>query len=132
MEPEGGCPSRSFRRNTTTPPTLRRVMPQFAERQRSVPRLGDIWIPKFAPSANHFPRLYILNVEDLFQVGDHLIRVEHSGTRSRLMSWRVWCDSSSKWQFQLESTDEQCFSLIPSDFEPLAPVVEGAQSEFDQ
>ncbi len=97
-----------------------------------MPRLGDIWIPKSTSSANHFPRLYIPGVEDLFQVGDHIVRVEHSGTRSRLISWRVWLDSSSKWQFQLESTDEQYFSILPLDFEPLAPVAKGAQSEFNQ
>jgi hypothetical protein len=132
MEPGGGCPSRNFRRNTTTPPTLRRVTPVFAERQRGISRLGDIWIPKSTPSANHFPRFYIPGVEDLFQVGDCIVRVEHSGTRSRLINWRVWFDLSLKWQFQLESTDEQCFSIFPSDFEPLTPVAKGAQSEFNQ
>ncbi len=71
-----------------------------------MPRLGDIWIPKLTPSANHFPRFYILSVEDLFQVGDRIVRVEHSGTRSRLISWRVWQDAASKWQFQQESTYE--------------------------
>jgi hypothetical protein len=108
------------------------VTPLFAERRGNVPRLGDIWIPKSTPSANHFPRLYIPGVEDLFQVGDRIVHVEHSGTRSHLVSWRVWRDSASKWQFQQESTDEQCFSIFPSDFEPLIPVAEGAQSEFDQ
>jgi hypothetical protein len=132
MEPEGGCPSRNFRRNITTPPTLRRVTPVLAERRCNVPRLGDIWIPKSTPSANHFLGFYIPGVEDLFQVGDRIVRVEHSGTRSHFVSWRVWLDSSSKWQFQLESTDEQCFSIFPSDFEPLTPVAEGAQYEFDR
>ncbi len=55
-----------------------------------MPRLGDIWIPKLAVSPNHFVRLYILGVEDLFQVGDRLFRVEHSRLRSRLISWRIW------------------------------------------
>ncbi len=71
-----------------------------------MPKLGDIWIPKLTPSTNHFPRFYIPGVEDLFQLGDRIVRVEHSETRSRLVSWRVWLDSSLKWQFQLESTDE--------------------------
>jgi len=70
MEQADGCQPQYYRHNTTTPRTLRRVTPIFAERQRSVPRLGDIWIPKFAVSPNHFVRLYILGVEDLFQVGD--------------------------------------------------------------
>ncbi len=43
-----------------------------------MPRLGDIWVPELAMSLNHFVRLYIPDVEDLFQVGDRLLRVEHS------------------------------------------------------
>jgi hypothetical protein len=131
MAQRDGCQSHSFRRNTTTPHILRRVSPGFTERQRSVPRLGDIWIPKSPVSFNHFPRFYIPGVEDLFQTGDRVVRVKHAGSRSRLISWRVWRDSEAKWQFQQESTDEQCFSIFPSNFEPLRPVAEGAQSEFD-
>jgi hypothetical protein len=55
-----------------------------------VPRLGDIWVPKLAVSPNHFVRLYIFGVEDLFQVGDRLLMVEHSGSKSRLINWRIW------------------------------------------
>jgi hypothetical protein len=106
MEQKDGCPSHSYRRNTTTPHTLRRVTPIFAERQHSVPRLGDIWIPKSPVSPNHFARFYIPGVEDLFKAGDHLVRVEHARSRSRFISWRVWRDPESKWQFQQESTYE--------------------------
>jgi hypothetical protein len=113
------------------PHTLRRVTPIFAERQRSVPRLGDIWIPKSLVSPNHFPRFYIPSVEDIFQIGDRVVRIEHARSRSHLISWRVWCDPEAKWQFQQESTDEQCFSTFPSNFEPSRPVAEGARSEFD-
>jgi hypothetical protein len=60
MEPTNGRPPHSYRRNTTTPHTLRRVTPIFAERQHSVSRLGDIWIPKSPVSPNHFTRFYIL------------------------------------------------------------------------
>jgi hypothetical protein len=95
-----------------------------------VPRLGDIWVPKLAASANHFVRLYILGVEDLFQVGDRLIRVEHSGLSS-FISWRIWHNQEEGWRFQQESTDEQNFSIFPSNFSPLRPVAEGVQSKFD-
>jgi hypothetical protein len=90
MEREGGRQHQYYRHSTTTPRTLRRVTPIFVERQRSVPRLGDIWIPKLFVSPNHFVRLYIPGVEDLFQVRDRLLRVEHSGSSSRLVSWRIW------------------------------------------
>jgi hypothetical protein len=99
MEQTDGRPSHSYRHNTTTPHTLRRVISIFAERQRSVPRLGDIWIPKSPILLNHFPRFYIPGVEDLFQTGDRVVMIEHAGSRSRLISWRVWHDSEAKWQF---------------------------------
>jgi len=130
MDQGDGCQSQSSRRNTTTPRTLRRVASSFTERQRSVPRIGDIWIPKLAVSPNHCVRLYILGVEDLFQAGDRLLRVEHSGSKSRLISWRMWHNQEEGWQFQQESTDEQSFSTFPSDFVPLRPVAEGDQPEF--
>lgn len=130
MEQGDGCQSHSYRHNTITPRTLRRVTTSFAEKQRSVPRLGDIWIPKSVVSPNHFARFYIHGVEDLFQIGDRLVKVEHAGSRSRLISWRVWRDPKRKWQFQQESTDEQSFSIFPSNFAPLRPVEEGDQSKF--
>jgi hypothetical protein len=82
----GWASPQNYRRNFTTPPILRRVTHLFAEKQSSVLRLGDIWVPKLAVSPNHFVRLYIPGVEDLFQVGDRLLRVEHNGSRSRLIS----------------------------------------------
>jgi len=81
-------------------------------------------------SPNHFVRLYIPVVEDLFQVGDRLLRVEHSGSSSRLISWRIWRNQEAGWQFQQESIDEQSFFTFPFDFMPLRVVAEGDQSEF--
>jgi hypothetical protein len=95
-----------------------------------VPRLGDVWIPKSAVSPNHFVKLYIPGVEDLFQEGDCLLRVEHGGLRSRLISWRIWQDQDGGWRFQQESTDEQNFATVPSNLEPLRPIHEGVQFEF--
>jgi hypothetical protein len=125
MEQGDGHRPQNYRHNFTTPPILRRVTPLFVERQSSVPRLGDVWVPKLAMSPNHFIRLYIPGVEDLFQTGDRLLRVEHSRSRSRLISWKIWRNEEGVWQFQQESTDEQFFSIFPSNFAPLKPVVEG-------
>jgi hypothetical protein len=66
----------------TLPPFLCRVAPAHAEKQCSLLRIGDIWIPKSAVSSNHFVRLNIPGVEDLFQEEDRLLWVEHSGSRS--------------------------------------------------
>ncbi len=95
-----------------------------------MPRLGDVWVPKLAMSPNHFIRLYIPSVEDLFQTGDRLLKVEHTGSRARFISWKIWQNEEGVWQFQQESTDEQFFSIFPSNFAPLKTVVEGVQSEF--
>ncbi len=106
------------------------MTPEFAERQCSVPKLGDVWIPKSAVSPNHFVKLYIPGVEDLFQEGDRLLQVEHGGSRSCLISWRVWRSQEGEWRFQQESTDEQNFTTVPSTIEPLKSIIEGAQFEF--
>jgi hypothetical protein len=100
MAQGGGHAPQNFRTASTSPPTLRRVTPELAERQCNVPRLGDIWIPRSEVSPNHFVRLYIPRVEDLFQEGDRLLRVQHSGSRSRLINWRVWRTQDGKWRFQ--------------------------------
>ncbi len=100
----GGYRPPSYRPVSTSPPTLRRVAPDLAKRQASIPRLGDIWIPKSAISPNHFVRLYIPRVEDLYQEGG--------------------------WRFQQESTDEQKFNIVPSIFERVKPI-HGVQSKFD-
>ncbi len=70
-------------------------------------------------------------MEDLFQEGDRLLRVEHGGSRSCLISWRVWRSKEGEWRFQQESTDKQNFTTVPSTIAPLEPIVEGAKSEFD-
>jgi len=131
MEQGGGHRPRTYRPIFTSPPILHKVAPSYAERQRALPRLGDVWIPKSAMSPNHFVRLYIPSVEDLFKEGDRLLRVEHGGSRSRFINWKVWQSQEGEWRFQQESTDEQNFTTIPSTIAPLKPIAEGAQSEFD-
>ncbi len=69
-------------------------------------------------------------MEDLFREGDHLLRVEHNGLKSRLISWRIWRNQEEEWQFQQKSIDEQSFSTAASNVTPLRPVAEGVQSEF--
>ncbi|CAK9229410.1 unnamed protein product [Sphagnum troendelagicum] len=131
MEQGGGYRPPSFRPAFTSPPTLRRVVPELAERQASIPRLGDIWIPKSVISPNHFVRLYIPGVEDLYQEGDRLLRVEHSESRSHLISWRIWRSQEGGWRFQHECTNEQKFNTVPSIFKHVKPIHEGVKSEFD-
>ncbi|CAK9236774.1 unnamed protein product [Sphagnum troendelagicum] len=95
------------RTSSSSPPILRRVAPDRAERQASVPRLGDVWVPKSAVSSNHFSRFYIPGVEDLYQEGDRVLRVQHSGSRSRLISWRIWKHQDGGVAAFLEMTSPQ-------------------------
>jgi len=83
-------------------------------------------------SLNHFIRLYVPGVEELFAEGDRLVRIEHSGSRSHIISWGIWQDKNGGWRFQQLSSDEQRFSTFPSNFEPLSPVHEGTQSKFGE
>ncbi len=132
MEPEDGLAPQSSSPVSISLPTLRRVNPEFAEKQSSVPRLGNVWVPKSEVSPNHFIRLYVPGVEDLFAEGDRLVRIEHSGSRSRIISWGIWQNKNGRWRFQQLSSNEQRFSTFPSNFEPLSPVHEGTQSEFGE
>jgi len=132
MEPEDGLAPQSSSLVSISLPTLRRVNPECAERQSSIPRVGDVWIPRSEVSPNHFIRLYIPGVEDLFAEGDRLVRIEHNGFRSRIISWGIWRNKSGGWRFQQQSSDEQRFSTFTSNFEPLSPVHEGTQSEFGE
>ncbi len=129
---DGSQPPECSTNITSRRTLLRRVTPSVNEELRSIPRIGDIWVPTSMPTANHFPRIYIPGVEYLFQRGDRIIRIEHGGSRSRLICWQVGRDAGNNWQFQLESSDEQAFSLIPSSFSamPLRPVYKGEQATF--
>ncbi len=128
MEPEDGLAPQSFSPVSISLPTLRRVDLEFTKRQSNVPRVGNIWISRSEVSPNHFIRLYVPGVEDLFAEGDRLVRIEHNGSRSHIISQGVWRNKAEGWRFQQQSLDEQRFS---TDFEPLSPVHEGIQSKFD-
>jgi hypothetical protein len=72
METGGGHAPQSFSPVSISLPTLCRVNPEFAERRSSIPRVRDVWIPRSEISPNHFIRLYMPGVEDLFTEGDRL------------------------------------------------------------
>ncbi len=57
--------------------------------------------------------------------------MEHSGSRSRLISSRIWRTQEGEWKFQQESTDEQKYSTDPAVIPPLKLIYEGVQAEFD-
>jgi hypothetical protein len=44
-----------------------------------------------------------------------ILRVENSGMKYRLISWRAFDDENFGIQWQMDSIDEQIFTLLPSD-----------------
>ncbi len=92
MEQRDGNQPHNYRGNITTAHTLHRVSPSIIERQSNVPRIGNIWIPQLFASPNHFVKFFIPGIEDLFENGDHVFRVEHTGSRSRIISRKIWRD----------------------------------------
>jgi hypothetical protein len=49
-----------------------------------VPRLGDIWIPFLDITRQSYVRFYMPGMENLFKVGNRIVKVEHSNTMSRM------------------------------------------------
>jgi hypothetical protein len=64
-------------------------------------------------------------MEALIWVGDQILRVENLGVKSRLISWKAFDDENFRMQWQMNSADEQTFTLLPSDVVILDPVIEG-------
>ncbi len=86
MEQMNGQQLQDFKNDITLPPTLHRVSTHRLEKQKQVPQIGDISIPISPISPNHLSRFFIPSVEDLFQVGDRILRVENFGSKSCLIS----------------------------------------------
>jgi hypothetical protein len=103
-----------FKDNIILPPTLCRVSTHRLEKQRQVLQINDVWIPFSPVSPNHFSRFFIPRIEHLFWTEERILRVENSRARSRLISWRAFDDDHFGIRWQMDSMDEQTFTLLPS------------------
>ncbi len=56
------------------------------EDKKYAPKLGDILIFVALRFEQHFIKLYILKMDEIFIIGDKIIRVKHVGTTFRLMN----------------------------------------------
>jgi hypothetical protein len=52
-------------------------------------KLRDIWIPKSLETNQHCVRFYLPRMENMFRIRDRMVKVEHSGTISRMLSWSL-------------------------------------------
>jgi hypothetical protein len=93
---------------------LHKVSTYKSKRQGQVPRLSDIKIPISPISPSHFVKFYIPSVEDLFWIGDRILKMDNTRLRACLMSWRACQDDGLELRWQLHSTNEQCFTFLPS------------------
>jgi hypothetical protein len=130
MEQEDGFRAQDSKGNIILPPTLCRVSTHKSERQRQVSRLGDGWIPFSLVFPNHFIRFFISGVEDLFRAKDQILKVENFGVRSRLISWKAFDDENFGIGCQMDSIDEQTFTIQPFNVVILDLVTKGRQSSF--
>jgi hypothetical protein len=69
-------------------------------------------------------------IENLFQAGNMIVRVEASSLSSQLVCWRLWQNVELQQAWQLDSSDEQIFSPLPIVFQNLIPVAKGEQQKF--
>jgi hypothetical protein len=94
----------------------------------TIPRIGDIWIPRSCSSPNHFICFFILRIDHLLQVGDKVLRVEAKGGLSRHLSWRLCQKLDQELKWQLESSNEQSYLFQLSDM--LNPIIELRHVDF--
>ncbi len=58
------------------------------------PRLGDIWIPFTNITGQCHVRFYMPIMEELFRVGDRIIRIEHAIILSSMLNWKLNLENS--------------------------------------
>jgi hypothetical protein len=94
MAQTDGHQLQDFVNNITLPPTLHRMLTYRWEKQRQMSWIGDISISISPISPNHFNNFFILGVEDLFLVGNWILKVENFGSKSRLINWKACLDDN--------------------------------------
>lgn len=130
MEQEDGHQLQDFKYSTTSPPTLCRVSIYKLKRQRQVPRIDDIWISISPISPNHISRFFIPSIKILFQARDRVLKVESSGSRFCMISWKACTVNNLGVHQQMDFTNEHNFTLLLTNFVILNPILEGEQLDF--
>jgi hypothetical protein len=80
--------------------------------------VGDIWIPGSLKTNQHYVRFYLLAMENMFRIRDIMVKVEHYGTISRMLTWtlnerNVWVrDNLKNIDFALDFDKENIDSNL--------------------
>jgi hypothetical protein len=74
---------------------------------------GDIWVPILLISSNRCVKIFIPGMEKWFQLRDKLVKVEHVGVISRLVSWLLKINQDGSHQWIEESEDHVDLCVYP-------------------
>jgi hypothetical protein len=80
----------------------------------AIPKVSDIWVPHATTSKHHYVKIFILGIEDMFEIKEKLTRVELTSCQSKLSCWSDdrHFEGEIKWNF--EHKDGTSFSFIPT------------------
>jgi hypothetical protein len=68
-------------------------IPSFENEYHAL-RLGDIWIPSTNIIGLCYVRFYMLSMEELFGVGNRIIRIEDATIVCRMLNWKLNLENS--------------------------------------
>lgn len=95
--------SSSIPNNIHEPSIFYFEIPSF-ENGKPTPRLGDIWTPTLDVTVQCYIKSYMPSIEEMFKIGDIIIKVEHFKTMSWTSSWKLYVGNG--WvKENLESID---------------------------
>jgi hypothetical protein len=86
--------------NCFNPSLFNFEIPNF-ENGKPVTKLTHIWILGSLKIDQHYVRFYLLEMESMFKIWDIIVRVEHFGIVSKMLSWslnkeNVWVKNNFK------------------------------------
>jgi hypothetical protein len=89
MEQAAGAQVQNCNNSSTSLHTLHRSTHIVLKKTKEILKVGDIRIPHFVISPNHFTKIFILGIEVFFQASDKILKVETLGLSSQLVCWKL-------------------------------------------
>jgi len=78
------------------PYLLNSIIIELHEKVNIVPRVGDLCVPIATISPHHKVWLFFPIVDELFVIGDKVVKVEHTNVKSRTLVWKLGRYSKGK------------------------------------
>jgi hypothetical protein len=67
-----------------------------------VPRVGNLWLPIVVISPSNQVRFFFPRIHNLFDVGDKVVRIEHSKVETKALVWRLGINVNGGWSWNLK------------------------------